>query len=172
MKSNDMLKNKSFPIPDEVLELLKINYNKYSNTKNNAGVKRAEGFLKEKRVNFKEMERLKNFFNTYDGEDQQEFDLSGGEMMRDFVINGVDRLRQAIDNVKRAEMKGGKENAYKSKHEKDNDNANPSNVNKANIQTKSDEIMSNKTTYSESYQKEIADMRYLIEYMDNNKNKI
>jgi len=120
------------------------------------------------------MERLKNFFASEanlneDGENEQEYRLSGGDLMKEFVNNGVNTLRTAIDNVKRAKMKAGGENEYKEKHTKDVDNANPTKVNKANIQTSSDEIMNNRTTYSESYKKEIEDMRYLIEYMNNNK---
>jgi hypothetical protein len=172
MKSNDILKNKTFPIPNEIIKGLKVSLNTFKNSNNKAGLKRVEDFLKNRVISFKEMERLKNFFTTYDGSDEQEYRLSGGDLMKDFVINGVAQLRSAIDNVKRSRMKAGEENQYKKTHTKDRDNANPTNVNKANIQTSSDEIMDNRTTYSESYENEIDKMRYLIEYMDNNKTKI
>jgi hypothetical protein len=172
MKTNDILEKKSYPLNDEILEGLKVSLNTFKNSNNKAGLKRAEDFLKNRVISFKEMERLKNFFTTYDGSDEQEYRLSGGDLMKDFVINGVAQLRKAIDNVKRTRMKAGEENQYKKTHTKDRDNANPTNVNKANVQTSSDEIMDNRTTYSESYENEIDKMRYLIEYMDNNKTKI
>lgn len=172
MKTNDILKQKSFPIPNEVMKGLKVSLKKYSTSNDKAGLKRAQGFLDNGVVSFKEMERLKNFFTTYDGSNEQEYRLSGGDLMKDFVVSGVDQLRRAIDSVKRARMKAGEENQYKKTHTKDNDNANPTNVNKANVQTSSDEIMDNRTTYSENFETEIGKMKYLIEYMDNNKSKI
>ena len=56
------------------------------------------------------------------GEDDQEYRLSGGNLMKGFVVNGIAKLRAAIDNVKRAKMKGGMDNAYKTTHEKNTDN--------------------------------------------------
>jgi len=171
MKTNDILKNKTFPIPTEILKGLEVSLETFKNSENKAGIKRANGFLTDKVISFKEMERLKNFFTHYDGNDEQEYRLSGGDLMREFVINGVNTLRNAIDKVKKVQMKTGRENVYKKTHTKDS-SKNPTNVNKANIQTTSDEIMNNRTTYSENYKTEISKIRYLIEYMDNNKNKL
>jgi hypothetical protein len=172
MKSNDILKNKSFPLPKDIIEGIKVALSTFKESKNKSGLKRAQFLVNDGKISFKEMERLKNFFSNYNGEDEQEYRLSGGDLMKEFVINGVNELRAALDNVKRARMKAGEENQYKQSHTKDRDNANPTNVNTANVQTSSDEIMDNRTTYSESFKKEIDSITYLIEYMDNNKNII
>ena len=167
MKSNDILKNKTFPIPNEVLKGLKVSLNTFKNSDNKAGLKRAETLLNDKVISFKEMERLKNFFENDNGGDEQEYRLSGGDLMKGFVINGVAKLRKSIDNVKRSKMKGGMDNAYKTTHEKNTDNPTP-NVKPDGVGKSADEI-ANDRVHSESYSKEMDKMRYLIEYMDNNK---
>lgn len=73
--------------------------------------------------------------------------------------------------------KGG--NAFKDTHEKDNANANPTKISGLGKVTSSgehskvsDQIENNRIQYYESFQSEIDAMRYLIEYMNNNNNKI
>ena len=72
-------------------------------------------------------------------------------------------------------MDAGRENEFLKKHEKDNDNANPTgvggvpNLTKGNVYRK---IMQNKEVYNESIDKEIEQIRYLIEYINNKKQKI
>lgn len=98
------------------------------------------------------------------------------------VLKWIDKKlntsKDKIDGVKRTIMnsegqgkkKGG--NAYKNTHEKDRDNANPTSIGLPKIHkgSTSRQIMSNKTTY-ESIESEIDSVRYLIEYMNNNKLK-
>jgi len=89
-----------------------------------------------------------------------------------------------IDAIKRIKMKtgapGGKKggNNFIDTHEKDRDNANPTKISGlADMRVKgkhskvSDQIENNRVQYYESYEKEIQNMKYLIEYMDNNNNK-
>jgi hypothetical protein len=69
-------------------------------------------------------------------------------------------------------MDAGRENQFIKKHTKDKDNANPTavgglpKINKGNISRK---IMSNKEVYNESINTEINKIKYLMEYMNNNK---
>jgi hypothetical protein len=71
-------------------------------------------------------------------------------------------------------MDGGAENQFIKSHTKDRDNANPTavggipDITKGNIKNR---IMTNKEVYNEGMSKEISNIRYLIEYMDNNNNK-
>ncbi len=69
-------------------------------------------------------------------------------------------------------MDAGRENQFIEKHEKDKDNANPTAVGGTPKVTKGsvrDKIMTNKEVYNEGLSKEISEIRYLIEYMNNNK---
>tara|TARA_B100000927_G_scaffold68859_1_gene54507 strand:- start:3067 stop:3537 length:471 start_codon:yes stop_codon:yes gene_type:complete len=91
-------------------------------------------------------------------------------------IDGVKRIIMKTKGV--GSKKGG--NAFKDTHTKDKDNANPTKIGgmvKINSSGKhskvSDQIENNRLQYYESYESEIEAVRYLIEYMNNNKdNKI
>ena len=64
-------------------------------------------------------------------------------------------------------------NAYKDTHQKDKDNADPTRVRMPKIHKGkvSRQIMTNKVQY-ESFSDEITEIRYLIEYMNNKKQKL
>jgi hypothetical protein len=72
-------------------------------------------------------------------------------------------------------MDTGRENEFLEKHEKDRDNTNVTavggvpKIGKGKVLRK---IMSNKEVYNESLKKEVDQIVYLIEYMNNNINKI
>jgi len=167
--ANSALKGRKFKIPSEILVNIKGTLSSNDETK---GRKRAENLLDGK-ITYEEMKRLKNFFDKYDGENREEFNLNGGGLMKKWVETQLERSRKAIENVKRTRMKGGEENQYLKKHTKDKENANPTNVNVPKIHKGSmyDQLMDNKVRY-ESIESEIDSMRYLIEYMNNNKNII
>lgn len=86
-------------------------------------------------------------------------------------IDAADRPKRIIMQTDgQGAKKGG--NAYKDTHTKDRDNADPTRVRmpkiKGNVQR---QIMTNKVQY-ESIDSEIDSIRYLIEYMNNNKTNI
>lgn len=101
-----------------------------------------------------------------------EFNKKGGEQILSWVEETLKNDRNAIYSVKKTGMDAGRENQFLKKHTKDKDNANPTavgglpKINKGNISRK---IMTNKEVYNESINTEINQIRYLIEYMNNNK---
>ncbi len=69
-------------------------------------------------------------------------------------------------------MDAGRENQFIKSHEKDRDNANPTEVGgviKVNKGSMNRKIMSNKEVYNEGLSDEISKIKYLIEYMNNTK---
>lgn len=102
--------------------------------------------------------------------------------MEQKVLNWVDsKLEQETtrdDFSKRVQMDAGKENAFKKKHEKDTENPNPTKIGglvdvKTTKNNKtSDKVFNNRETYYESFEEEIDSIKYLMEYMNNNKTKI
>lgn len=107
--------------------------------------------------------------------DWSEFKRLGGdnELKR---LEAIIHTAQNVNyNVKKTGMDAGRENQFIEKHEKDRDNANSTGLggvpkmNKGSIKNK---IMTNKEVYNEEISKEISDIRYLIEYMNNNKQKL
>lgn len=106
--------------------------------------------------------------------DCSEFNRLGGhgELKK---INGIVTTAQDSNYLeKKVAMDGGAKNKFIKTHTKDKNNANPTavggipDVTKGSIKNK---IMTNTEVYNEAILKEISNIRYLIEYMDNNNNK-
>ena len=148
---NSDLKDKMYEVPENLKTFLgnKISYHNLKMTKTR-------------------MEQAK------EAENFQEFKKKGGEVSLKWIDNTLSTDRDALYQEKKTGMDAGRENQFIKKHEKDRDNANPTGVgglpkmNKGNINRK---IMTNKEVYNEGVQKQINDINYLIEYMDNKNNK-
>jgi hypothetical protein len=101
-----------------------------------------------------------------------EFNSLGGNSELKKLESIIHTAQNADYNVKKTGMDAGRENEFIKTHDKDRDNANPTGVGGIPKVTKgkiSDKIMSNKEVYNEAINKEISEVRYLIEYMNNNK---
>lgn len=101
-----------------------------------------------------------------------EFNRLGGQKRFIEVENLVKRAKNANYQEKKTGMDAGRQNQFIRTHEKDRDNANPTKAGGLPQVTKGDvsrKIMSNQEVYNEAYINELSEIRYLIEYMDNNK---
>ena len=104
--------------------------------------------------------------------DWSEFNRLGGDAELKRLESIIHTSQNANYSVKKTGMDAGRENEFIKTHDKDRDNANPTGVggipkvNKGSIKNK---IMTNKEVYNEEISKEISEIRYLIEYMNNNK---
>ena len=104
--------------------------------------------------------------------DCTEFERLGGEKELKRLENVIHTAQNVNYSVKKTGMDAGRENQFIKNHEKDRDNANPTaaggipKVTKGSIK---DKIMTNKEVYNEGFTKEISEIKYLIEYMNNNK---
>jgi hypothetical protein len=102
----------------------------------------------------------------------EEFNSLGGDVELKKLESVIHTAQNADYSVKKTGMDAGRENEFIKTHEKDRDNANPTGVGgipKVNKGKVSDKIMSNREVYNEAINKEISEVRYLIEYMNNNK---
>jgi hypothetical protein len=171
---NNNLDHKSFKVPDKVANritqaLKTINVN----DKQAKGLKRAKDMVDNKRISYGQMKRLKNYFDSYEGDGMDaEFKLIGGTLTRKWVLDSLSQDRESIHKIKKARMDAGEENQFLKPHTKDKDNANPTKANGGMIKTKdsftNDRIMSGDAIYQEQYNKKIDSIKYLIEYMNKN----
>lgn len=117
----------------------------------------------------------KTRMNKAKKENPQEFQTKGGDNVLKWINDTLKKDRDAIHGAKDTGMKAGRENQFIKTHEKDKDNANPTavggvpNLHKGDVSRK---IMTNKEVYNEGLHSEIQGIRYLIEYMNNTKQKI
>lgn len=146
---NSQLQNKTYPVPKELQTFFGTSMS-YPNLK-----------MTKTRLN-----------KAKTSQNMGEFNKMGGENSLKWIDQTLKTDRDAIYNKKKTGMDAGRENEFLDTHEKDKDNANPTavgglpKINKGNISRK---IMTNKEVYNESLSKEIKDIIYLMEYMNNKK---
>ncbi len=107
--------------------------------------------------------------------DWTEFKRLGGEIELERLENIIHTAQKTNHDVKKVGMDAGRENQFIKSHEKDRDNANPTGIGgipKMGKGSMKDKIMTNKEVYNEEISKEISNIKYLMEYMNNNKTKI
>ena len=168
---NKDLKHKGYKIPDKVINRINAMLKKINIDNPQArGVKRAQDMVKNKVIKYGQMNRLKNYFDTYEGDGtDDEYKLIGGELTKKWIEGSLEHDKETIKKNKTVRKDGGMENQFIKTHEKDRDNANPTKANGGMIDAKksfkSKNIMANDAIYQESYNKEIDSIKYLMEYL-------
>jgi 8-oxo-dGTP pyrophosphatase MutT (NUDIX family) len=89
---NSELYNKTYKLPTDILKHIQKVLTSYPNGE---GVKRAKHLLKNKYVTYQSLKRLKNFFDHYNGDNQQQYELAGGNLMKSFVEKTLQNDRDA-----------------------------------------------------------------------------
>lgn len=148
---NSQLQSKVYPVPQEYQQHLgsSISYENMKMTKSR-------------------LEQAKKAGNV------AEFDRKGGDKTLKWIDETLKTDRDSIHGEKKIGMDTGRENQFIQNHEKDK-SKNPTRVgglpkiNKGNVSRK---IMSNKEVYNESFESEINNIIYLIEYMNNKNSQI
>lgn len=165
--ANSNLEGKYFNPTDEVLNQIEKALMKYDIESRSNGFARAKDIIKNKRISYEQMKRIKNYFDNYEGDGTDiEFKLNGGNTMKKWNSEALSTGRDVIHKEKKARMDAGEENQFIDTHEKDKDNADPTRVRMAKIHkgSKLRNIMANDTIYEE-----IESIKYLINYINNNK---
>lgn len=123
VEENSALKNRTFPIPDGVRDMLQSTLNNYNGDKTVDGYKRLNNLLSSDTITYQDMKRIKNFFDNYQGTDKSaEFILNGGEAMKNWVNSTLNQATKAIEDFKQAKKDAGISNAFRKPHEKDRQN--------------------------------------------------
>ena len=97
---NKQLYGNEYTIPDNVLKHI----NKYLLMyPNNEGIKRGKNLLKSKSVSYSSLKRLKNFYEEYEkkGGNKIQYELSGGDLMKDFVNQKLKTERKSSEIYKK-----------------------------------------------------------------------
>ena len=96
---NSELYNKTYSVPPEVLNGIQASL---VSTPHGNGVKRAKNILRAGKITYQAMKRLKNFFDTFhEGPgDVHQYELAGGDMMRNFVNSALQADRDAVETSK------------------------------------------------------------------------
>ncbi len=122
---NSQLKGKFWNCPDEIVKYLTEvvkNFESKNIDKKTEGYSRAKNIISNKRITYENLKRIKNWFDTYDGKNNDwEYLLNGGKKMKEWVNNTLDTATKGIKNVKDTQNKAGtRDNTHIKTHTKDN----------------------------------------------------
>jgi len=100
---NKKLYGKEFEVPGEVVEYLDKCFNAVkSKDESVEGYKRNRDLVKNKKVSYSVLKRIKNFFDTYQGNKKDApFVLNGADYMKNWVDSTLEHSRR---NIKSAEQ--------------------------------------------------------------------
>ena len=93
---NNTLYGNKVSLPFDVVGVLKSAYEKHKNTSNNnqEGLTRNKGLIDSKTATYQQLGRIKNWFDNYSGpKDSKEYELNGGDKMKDWVDETLKRMR-------------------------------------------------------------------------------
>ncbi len=157
VEDNSELKNKVFPIPDGVRDLLQQTLNNYNGDKTIDGYKRLNNLLSMDGISYREMKRIKNFFDNYGGTDKSaEFILNGGEPMKNWVNATLNQATKAVHDFKQAKKDAGVSNAFIKSHEKDRQNHKKNKPTQVKFNVSNKNMLDNTTLTYESKNKTIC----------------
>lgn len=117
---NSDLKNRMFPIPKGVYKHLKKTLSNYNGDMGVDGYKRLNNLINMGKISYQEMKRLKNYFDTYQGDiNSTEYLLNGGDELKTWVNNTLNTAIKSIHDYKQAKKDAGISNAFIKSHNKD-----------------------------------------------------
>jgi len=123
IEDNSELKNRVFPLPREVRKLLQKTLNNYKGDKTIEGYKRLNNLLSMENISYRELKRIKNFFDNFRGtEKSTEFILNGGEPMKNWVNSTLNIATKQVHDFKQSKKDAGIDNAFRKSKPKDRQN--------------------------------------------------
>lgn len=126
---NKDLYDKEIEFPEEKRKLFKKCFSMVKNADENIeGFKRNQNLQDAKFIGYKQLKRIKNFFDNFKGnQDEPSFILNGGFEMKNWVNDELRKLREFGHLNKRNKADAGMQNQFIKPHEKkDFNNVRPS----------------------------------------------
>lgn len=126
---NKELYDKEIEFPGHIRKHLKKSFKKAGEVdEDTEGYKRNKELQDKEFIGYKQLKRIKNFFDNFKGNQKEpEFVLNGGFLMKNFVNDELRKMREFGHMTKRNKMNAGMQNQFIKPHEKkDFNNVRPS----------------------------------------------
>ena len=103
---------------------------------NSEGFKRNKELQNKNYITYKQLKRIKNFFDNFKGNHKDPaFVLNGGVMMKNWVNDQLRKMREGLNMTKTNKMNTGMQNQFIKPHEKkDFTNVRPSQKHKSTVE--------------------------------------
>lgn len=119
---NKDLYNEKIPFPKDKREHMKKCFSRVKNADENIeGFKRNKELQSSEFIGYKQLKRIKNFFDNFKGkENDPSFVLNGGFIIKNWVNNELRKMREYGYMTKKNKQQSGMQNAFIKPHEKNN----------------------------------------------------
>jgi hypothetical protein len=134
---NKELYHREIEFPKELRAHMKKSLSLIDNVdKNEEGFKRNQELQNQEKISYKQLKRIKNFFDNFKGNQKEKnFILNGGITMKNWVNNELRKLREYPKTTKKTKMDVGMQNQFIKPHEKkDFTNVRPSQQHKSTME--------------------------------------
>jgi len=117
---NRSLYDNEIEFPSDKREHMKKCFHMVKNAdENTEGYKRNKELQSQKFITYKQLKRIKNFFDTFKGNHKEpSFILNGGVEIKNWVNDELRRMREYVKNTKTNKMNTGMMNQFIDPHEK------------------------------------------------------
>jgi hypothetical protein len=125
---NSKIYDEKVIFPDDMREHIRICFLKVKDANENIeGFNRNQELQGQKTITYKQLKRIKNFFDNYKGKQTDApFVLNGESKMKNWVENELRRLRQGIAMTAKNKMNTGMQNQFIKTHDKNGIDVRPS----------------------------------------------
>jgi len=134
---NKSLYDKFVEFPKDKQEHMKKSSAMVKNAdENSEGFKRNKELQNKNYITYKQLKRIKNFFDNFKGNHKDPaFVLNGGVMMKNWVNDQLRKMREGLNMTKTNKMNTGMQNQFIKPHEKkDFTNVRPSQKHKSTVE--------------------------------------
>ena len=117
---NSSLYDKEIEFPSDKREHMKKCFHRVKNADNNTeGYNRNKELQNQKFITYKQLKRIKNFFDNFKGNQKEpSFILNGGVEIKNWVNDELRKMRDYLKNTKTNKMNAGMMNQFLDPHEK------------------------------------------------------
>ena len=117
---NKILYDKEIEFPRNMREHMRVSLGKVGDVdKDSEGYKRNQELQGKKFISYKQLKRIKNFFDNFKGNHKEgSFVLNGGVQMKNWVNNELRKMRETLKVTKDNKKETGMTNQFIKPHEK------------------------------------------------------
>lgn len=123
---NSKLYDRKAKLPESLIGHLENAFNSIEADSNTEGFNRNQEIRKNGMINYQQLKRIKNWFDSYQGnKEDAPFILNGGDRMNTWCNHVLDHWRNTMDSGKQVKSDTGMQNQFIDSHEKDGTSVNP-----------------------------------------------
>jgi hypothetical protein len=111
--ANSLLQGTKYKIPKNILKYIKGIVLSFNGNKRTEGYQRLKNLNDSGFISYEELKRIKNFFDTYNGNEPEIYEMNGGDVLNKWVNQTLDFLREKTKLSKKVKSELSTKNEYR-----------------------------------------------------------